>query len=38
MLNLQTLANEKKRLRNFIDNRLQSHFDMGVVDFSKRER
>jgi hypothetical protein len=38
MLNLQTLANEKKRIRNFIDSRLQSHFDKDLVDFSKRVR
>lgn len=38
MLNLKTLADEKKRLRNFIDNRLQSHFDMQEVNFSKRIR
>lgn len=38
MLNLQTLSNEKKQIRNFIDNRLQSHFDLGLVNFSKRVR
>lgn len=29
---------EKKQLRNFIDNRLQSHFDKNLVNFSKRVR
>jgi len=38
MLNLETLSREKKQLRNFIDNRLQSHFDMDLVNFSKRVR
>lgn len=38
MFNLQTLANEKKQLRHFIDSRLQGHFDKDLVDFSKRVR
>ena len=38
MFNIQTLANEKKQLRNFIDSRLQAHFAKDLVDFSKRVR
>jgi hypothetical protein len=38
MLNLQSLKKEKDQLRNFIDNRLQSHFDTNLVNLSKRVR
>lgn len=38
MLNLQTVNNEKKQLLNFINNRLQSHFDIDLVNFKKRVR
>jgi len=38
MINLQTVVEEKKRLRHFIDSRLQGHFDKDLVDFSKRVR
>jgi hypothetical protein len=38
MLNLQSLKKEKDQLINFINNRLQSHFDTNLVNLSKRVR
>lgn len=38
MYNLKNLTYEKKRIRNFIDSRLQSHFDEKLVNFKKRVR
>ena len=38
MINLQAVSEEKKRIRNFIDSRIQSHFDKSFVDFHKRCR
>ena len=38
MLDLKRIVREKKQLKTFIDTRLQSHFDMNLVNFSKRCR
>ena len=38
MINISAVAQEKKRIKNFIESRIQSHFDKTFVDFSKRIR
>jgi|GEM_PF-3120074 len=38
MLDLKRIAKEKKQLAGFIENRLQSHFDLNLVNFKKRCR
>jgi len=38
MLDLKRIAKEKKQLTGFIENRLQSHFDLNLVNFKKRCR
>lgn len=38
MINISAVAQEKKRIKNFIESRIQSHFDKSFVDFSKRIR
>lgn len=38
MINISAVAQEKKRIKNFIESRIQSHFDKSFVDFSKRCR
>lgn len=37
-INLSTISIEKKRITNFINSKLQDHFDKEFVDLSKRTR
>lgn len=38
MINISAVAQEKKQIKNFLESRIQSHFDKNFVDFSKRIR
>lgn len=38
MINISAVTQEKKQIKNFLESRIQSHFDKNFVDFSKRIR
>jgi hypothetical protein len=38
MINISAVTQEKKQIKNFLESRIQSHFDKNFVDFSKRCR
>ena len=38
MLDIRAVAQEKKQIKNFIESRIQPHFEKSFVDFSKRCR